>query len=349
MSQVFHIAKNKKNLEARFEIIKLIREFFWLQEFVEVDPPALVKYPGQEPNLSAMKVFFHNEYNQKYNSYLHTSPEYAMKKMLSAGFDKIFYLGKCYRDYESFGGYHNPEFTMIEWYRCNTDFYTLMGDVRNLVSYLLERMESQKSKVSTKGESAFGGKSQKSFDKDWKILSMKELWKDIVNVDLDDCLNSEKMLELCVARGFKPEVGESYEELFYRIFLDEIEPKLVNMGNIIIHHYPAQMASLSKLSEKEIGYAERFEVYINGIEIANAFTELTDADEQLKRLQEEQLERKKLGKEVYEIDAEFIEALKTILESAGIALGVDRLIQVLLSCKNIDDVIILPASDLFSC
>ncbi|MBU2542130.1 EF-P lysine aminoacylase GenX [Patescibacteria group bacterium] len=327
MSQVFHIAKNKKNLEARFEIIKLIREFFWSQDFIEVDPPALVKCPGQEPNLSAMRVKFHNEQNQEYTGYLHTSPEYAMKKMLSAGFDKIFYLGKCYRDSESFGGMHNPEFTMIEWYRCNADFYSLMNDVEEFFNFLFSKLEKNL-----------------KFEK----ISMCDLWRDVVGVDLDEYLSSEKMFELCVARGFKPEKDESYEELFYRIFLNEIEPKLAGMGNLIIHHYPAQMASLSKLSEKEIGYAERFEVYINGIEIANAFTELTDADEQLKRLQDEQLERKELGKEVYEIDQEFIEALQTMPESAGIALGVDRLIQVLLGCQKIEDVIILPSAELFS-
>lgn len=330
MSQVFNIAKNKKNLELRFQIIKLIREFFWSQNFSEVDPPVLVKYPGQEPNLSAMRVEFSNEHAKPFNGYLHTSPEYAMKKMLSAGFDKIFYLGKCYRDFESFGGYHNPEFTMIEWYRCNADFWILMEDVRNLVSYLLERIESPK-----------------SFDKDWKILSMKDLWREFVGVDLNNFLEKEKMFELCVDRGFKPEEGESYEELFYRIFLREIEPKLEGMGNVIVHHYPAQMASLSKLSEKEIGYAERFEVYIDGIEIANAFTELTNANEQLKRLQKEQRERKRLGKEVYEIDLEFIEALKSMPDSTGIALGVDRLIQIILGCQNINDVLILPASSLF--
>ncbi len=337
MSQVFQIAKNKKNLEARFVIIKLIREFFWSQNFVEVDPPALVKTPGQEPNLSAMSVKFHNEHGEEFNGYLHTSPEYAMKKMLSAGFDKIFYLGKCYRDFESFGGQHNPEFTMIEWYRAGEDFYSLMRDVEELINFVVKRMESQKSKV----------KSLKSFDKDWKNLFMRELWQEIVGVDLSEYLTREKMFELCVARGFKSEADESYEELFYRIFLNEIEPKLVDMGNVIIHHYPAQMAALSKLSEKEIGYVERFEVYINGIEIANAFTELTDAGEQLKRLQEEQIERKRQGKEVYEIDYEFIEALKNMPDSAGIALGVDRLIQVLLSCQKIEDVIILPSIEVF--
>ncbi len=337
MSQVFHIAKNKKNLELRFQILKLIREFFWSQDFLEVDPPVLVKCPGQEPNLSAMKVEFHNEQNKLFDGYLHTSPEYAMKKMLSAGFDKIFYLGKCYRDNESFGGMHNPEFTMIEWYRCGADFWALVEDVKQMVSFVLERMVKQISDIR-----------YQIITCEWKILSMKELWKDIVNVDLNNYLTREKMFDLCTERGFNPDENESYEELFYRVFLREIEPKLKDMGNLIVHHYPVQMAALSKLSDKYPGYAERFEVYIKGIEIANAFTELTDADEQLKRLRDEQIERKRLGKQVYEIDAEFIEALKIMPKSAGIALGVDRLIQVLLGCKNIDDVLILPANQLFN-
>ncbi len=340
MSQVFHLAKNKKNLEARFQIIKLIREFFWSQDFLEVDPPVLVKCPGQEPNLSAMKVEFHNEQDKKHLGYLHTSPEYAMKKMLSAGFDKIFYLGKCYRDFESLGGMHNPEFTMIEWYRCNKDFFALMDDMEGLLNFLNTKLADNFQ------FSIFNFQTILNFE--FRKISMRELWQEVIDVDLGEYLNRDKMFELCVEKGFNPDENESYEELFYRVFLREIEPKLQDMGNLIVHHYPVQMAALSKLSDKYPGYAERFEVYIKGIEIANAFTELTDADEQLKRLRDEQIERKRLGKQVYEIDQEFIEALKNMPESAGIALGVDRLVQVLLGCKNIDDVLILPASDLFN-
>jgi len=174
------------------------------------------------------------------------------------------------------------------------------------------------------------------------------LWQKTININLDEYLTREKMLVLCKEKKYNVEMQESYEELFYRIFLQEIEPKLKDMGAVIVYNYPAQMASLSKLSEINPNYAERFEVYIDGLELANAFSELTDKDEQLRRLQAEQKERERQGKKVYEIDMEFIEAVGQMPKSAGIALGVDRLVQVLTSCQNIDNVLTLPADKLFN-
>ena len=338
MSHLQHLTKNKQNLQLRFEVIKLLREFFWLQGFTEVDTPNIVKLPGQEPYLSPMKVNIHNETGKEFAGYLHTSPEYTMKKMLATGWDKIFSVCKCYRDYESFGGTHEPEFMMIEWYRANENFEKLMSDVEEMLKYLGRRLMTYDLGLRTEIEI--------------KRLRMSELWEKFVGVNLDEYLTSEAMLGLCREKGYNEKEDESYEDLFYRIFLNEIEPKLKDMGGVIVHHYPAQMAALSRLSPTDPRYAERFEVYINGLELANAFSELTDSKEQLKRLQEERALRQKLGKDVYDIDMEFVEALKTMPPSAGIALGVDRLVQVLGSlrlgsgqaCKNIEDVVTLPPS-----
>ena len=335
MEHLTHLRNNKNNLELRFEIIKLIREFFWSQNFVEVDTPKIVKLPGQEPYLSPMKINIHDEKGKEFFGYLHTSPEYTMKKMLATGWEKIFSIGKCYRDYESFGGTHNPEFTMIEWYRANESFEKLMDDMEKLFEYVEEKIK--KFQIS-----------DFRFQNNWKRITMKELWKQFVNINLDEYLTSEKMFELCVEKGYNVKEEESFEDLFYRIFLNEVEPKLNEMGNVIVYNYPAQMAALSRLSKKDSRYAERFEVYVDGMELANAFSELNDADEQLNRLKEEQELRKKLGKDVYDIDMEFIEALKTMPEAAGIALGVDRLVQVFASCQNINNVITLPADKLFN-
>lgn len=328
MSHTYHIAKNKKNLELRFTILKLIREWFWSQNFIEVETPLIIKLPGQEPNLSPMKINIHDERGEEFPSYLHTSSEYTMKKMLSAGFENIFYLGKCFRNKESFGGTHNPEFTMLEWYRVEENYYKLMDDVENLLHFIQERLKIEDLRF-----------------KNFIRIEMKQLWQKYVGVNLDDYLETNKMYELCKSFGYNASEDETYEELFYRIFLDKIENKLIEPT--IVYNYPAQMASLSKLSDEDFRYAERFEIYINGIELANAFSELTDANEQLKRLEEEREERKKLGVDVYDVDKEFIDALKTMPESAGIALGVDRLIMILGGCKNINDVITLPASKLF--
>ncbi|MFA7314593.1 MAG: EF-P lysine aminoacylase EpmA [Candidatus Magasanikbacteria bacterium] len=341
MSHTFHIAKNKEILEKRFEIIKSIREFFWLQNFVEVETPLLIKHPGQEPNISAIETIFHNEKKQEFRGFLHTSPEYTMKKMLAAGFANIFFLGKTFRDEESFGGTHNTEFTMLEWYRTEETMFKLMDDVELLFKHILKNVNNSESKFQP---SHLVGKNP-----NFKFLriSMNDLWKKIINVDLDNFLTQEKMFELCKEKKYNVKVDESYEELFYRIFLNEIEPKLKDMGGVIIYNYPAKMASLSKLSEENPNYAQRIEVYVDGLELANGFSELTNPVEQLERLKEEQKERQRQGKKVYEIDMDFIEAVGQMPKSAGIALGVDRLVQILTSCQNIDNVLTLPLSKLF--
>lgn len=331
--------KNKEKLELRFEILKLMRKWFEREGFVEVDAPIIVSEPGQEPNIEPMTLAVHNEKGQAFTGYLHTSPEYAMKKMLAAGFDKIFYLGKCFRDRESFGHQHNPEFTMLEWYRAKRDFRAIMDDTESLCRFVAGRLK-RNALISVENVKKLSGK--------WERVSMRELWKRFVDVDLNNCLTQKSLYKLCVQRGYKPTKGEDYEELFYRIFLNEIEPKLGMDRPIIVYNYPACMASLSSLCKKDKRYAERFEVYFAGSELANAFTELTNADEQLARLTSERVVRRKRGMLVYDIDTEFIEALRFgVPKSAGIALGVDRLIMAILGCKNIDDVIVLPMSKLF--
>ena len=330
-----HITKNKKLLYTRAAIIRGIREFFWNADFLEVETPQLLHMPGQEPYLSPMKLSVLDERGAAHDVYLHTSPEYTMKKMLAAGFGDIFSICKTFRNKESFGGTHNPEFTMIEWYRVGGTMYDLMDDVEQLYEALLSMLKKQ--------ETGSG-----KLDFNFQRLSMKEVWKSTIDVNLNDHLTQPSMLALCKQRGYNIANDETYENIFYKIFLNEIEPNIFNPhSNIIVHHFPAPMAALAKLSDAHPGYAERFEVYVNGMEIANAFTELTDVDEQLQRLQEEQTLRKKLRKDVYDIDMDFVEAVGKMPACAGIALGVDRLVQVLLGVEDIDDVLVLPMSKMF--
>jgi lysyl-tRNA synthetase class 2 len=338
MSQLSHIINHKQTIEMRSEIIRAIREFFWSHDFLELETPLILKLPGQEPYLNPMPIKIHDENNQEHLGYLHTSPEYAMKKALAAGFTKIFSLGKCFRDEESFGGTHNPEFTMIEWYRANEDMFALMEDCEMLITNLRLKIEDSRLKI----------KDQRSIIGNFKRIPMQNLWQKHIGVNLDEYLTREMMFDLCKTRGFNPTPDEKYEDLFYRIFLNEIEPKLTGMGAIFVYNYPAQMAALSRLCPKNPRYAERFELYVNGLELANAFSELTDPVEQKKRLLEEQKLRKKLGKPIFDLDEEFISSLKSMPPAAGIALGIDRLVMLITGCKNINDVLLLPASELFS-
>lgn len=322
MTHVDKIKKKKGILDARWQIMRQVREFFWDKTFQEVETPLITAHGGQEPYLTPMNVNVMNEQGRVHTGYLHTSPEYTMKKMLAAGYERIFFLGKTFRNKESFGGSHNPEFTMLEWYRTDADMYAIMDDIDALLSHL-------------------------GYDKPVTRVTMRGLWRETIHVELDQRLTQETMYELCRQKGYQATEDEAYEDLFYRIFLNEIEPTLTDKGAVIISQYPAQMAALARLSEKDNRYAERFELYINGVEIANAFSELTDGEEQQRRFEVEQETRRKLGKKVFLIDEEFIAAVDAMPPSAGIALGIDRLVQVITDCQNIDDVVVLGASSLF--
>ncbi|MFA6537285.1 MAG: EF-P lysine aminoacylase EpmA [Patescibacteria group bacterium] len=340
-SHVLKINENKKNLEKRFFILKSIRKFFDKQNFTEIEAPLIVKYAGQEPNIEPMMLKVHDENGREFQAFLHTSPEYTMKKMLSAGFDKIFFLGKTFRDYESFGGTHNPEFTMIEWYRKYCDFNKIMDDTEGLFKFVSKKLKKSKFKFADKEFFNF-------INQKWQRVSTKQLFKKYVKVNLDDYLTKEKMAKLCQDLKIKFSKGERFEELFYRIFLEKIEPNLGFDKPTIVYNYPATMAALSRISKKDKRYAERFEVYFKGLELANAYSELTDAQEQQKRLLEEKKINEKIKHNLVDLDKDFLEALQIGLpECAGIALGVDRLVMALSGCEEINNVLTLGMKDLF--
>jgi len=349
MSHILHISKNKQNLEIRFAIIRLMREFFWSQGFTEVETPLILRLPGQEPNLSPMKISVHDENGKTFDGFMHTSPEYAMKKMMTCGFDNIFSVCKCFRDYESFGGTHNPEFTMVEWYRAHKDFYALMDDTEQMVKYIVEGLKKLNILRPIGGSTVEAERLKDYKIGDFRRMHMRDVWKEYVGVNLDDYLELEPMKKLCVERGYDFKEDVHYEDFYYRIFMNDIEPHLGMDAPTFVHHFPTCMASLSKISTEDPRYAERFEIYIDGIELANAFTELTNADEQKDRLLHERAQRKEMGRDVFDIDEEFIDALRAGMpDSTGIALGVDRLVQILTGCKNINDVLVLPMEKLFS-
>ncbi|MBI2990076.1 MAG: EF-P lysine aminoacylase GenX [Candidatus Magasanikbacteria bacterium] len=332
MQQIQHIRENKEYLLLRSRILSVMRDFFNQRRYIEADVPVALAFPGQEPYLNPMPLVIHDEKGESHRMYLHTSPEYTLKKMLAAGFERVFSITKCFRDYESFGGNHNPEFTMLEWYSVKTDMFGLMDEMDALFGYLKEKLGNE-----LKGSLSIA-----------KRIRMRDLWFEIIGVDLDDYLESGSLFDLCRDFGFNPSQEESYEDLFYRIFLNKIEPLLKNMGTVFVHHYPVQMAALSKISMNDPRYAERVEVYLEGTELANGFSELTDSKEQLRRLEAEKERRKEMNKETYDIDREFVEAVGLMPESAGIALGVDRLVQYCAACKDIDNVLVLPMSKLTS-
>ena len=338
----------KKIFDTRIKIIKLIREFFWSQNFYEVETPIAARLPGQEPYLNPIPVVFHEPNGAETKVYLQTSPEFGLKKLLAAGYEKIFQICKTFRDYEEFGNNHNTEFTMIEWYRAPGNLKNIMDDTEELFKFVAKNLNTKKI-------------TYKNFEIDiltkWDRLSMREVWKKYLNVELNDYLTNEKMASLVRERGLAADDKDEFEDLFYKVFLNEIETKLGMGKPIMIYDYPEQMTSLSRLSANDPRYAERFELYIGGLELANAFGELTDAVEQKKRLEADKSKREQLGKETWPIDPDFIAAIKQIDEAAlphrsprgaevgGTALGIDRMIMLFTGANNINEVIFQAMGD----
>jgi len=330
----------KKLQLKRILILEMIRTFFKKQGFLEFRTPLLVKYAGQEPYLSPIKVAFEDERSRRYEGYLITSPEYSLKKILAAGFDKIFEITSAFRQNESFGGLHNPEFLILEWYRRNSHYRELMKDVEKMIFYLNWRLKRSRYLIYQEQKIDLAPP--------WPKITVKEAFKKWAGINLDKArdLKSFKNQVRKAGLSFK---YNNWDDLFYEVFLNKIEPRLKINRPIIIYDYPLPQAALARRKNAKSFYAERFELFIGGLELANAFSELSDPEEQLKRFKAEQKIRKKLKKPIIPIDNDFLKALKWGLgHSSGIALGIDRLEMLLLNIKDINDLLIFPARDLFA-
>ena len=242
------------------------------------------------------------------DGYLHTSPELCMKFLLAKGYGNIFQICKCFRKGER-GRIHLPEFTMLEWYHVGIDYNGLMRECEELIIFLCEEM-SGKREINYRGKKV-------DLTPSWEEISLEEAFKRYASISLEDAINKGR---------------------FEEIMVNEIEPNLGIEKPTFVKDYPSSMCALSKIKDN---FAERFELYIAGLELANGYTELTDLNEIKKRLEEENEKRKKMGKEVYPMPEEFFLKAKRIPECAGIALGLDRLIMLLLNEDDIRSVVTL--------
>jgi lysyl-tRNA synthetase class 2 len=351
----------KNNFVLRAKIIALIRDFFYQEGFLEVETPSLVYLPGMEPYLDPVKVSLDLQQEKNVPAYLVTSPEYAMKKILAGGFAKIFQICKSFRGGEAVDNLHNPEFTILEWYHVRADYKNIADEMERMVVYIANnlhrdaransKLKTQNSKLNLKIENLkidYQG-SVIDLTPPWERLTMREAFEKYAKIDLDRNLDRLSIAKTAKAKGYKVNPDDKYDDIFFKIFLSEIEPYLGKNKPTILMDWPAQMAALSKLKDNDPRYAERFEVYAGGLELGNAFSELIDSKEQKKRLEEERELRKKLGKDVYGIDEEFLEALESgFPATGGIAVGVDRIVMLFLDTKNIEDVLFFPAKQIFN-
>ncbi len=329
------MARRRPYLEARGRVLGAVRGVFAARGFVEVDTPALQKSPGLEPHLKAFATTLETPGEAPAPVYLHTSPEYAMKKLLVAGMPRIFQLGHCFRNGER-GATHSPEFTMLEWYRAGASYLDLVADCEALLRAAGAALFTWRGRVCDPHAS-------------WERLSVADAFRRFCGIDLlataPDPAAPDLALLADAARplGIAPHDGDDWEDMFFRIFLAEIEPKLGIGAPTVLYDYPIAMAALARPKADDPRLCERFELYCCGLELANAFGELTDAREQRRRFAADQEKKRALYGETYPVDADFLAALEAGMpESAGIALGFDRLVMLAAGAPHIEDVLWVP-------
>ncbi len=294
-------------LRIRGEILHLIRLFFRERHYLEVETPVLIPAPAPEPHIDAVACG---------DRYLQTSPELCMKRLLAAGYPRIFQVCRCFREAER-GSRHLPEFTMLEWYAAERDYRFLMDECEALLRFLSGALFG-------KEEFTYRGRSMRLSDS-WERLSVEQAFRTYGGLSVREALA---------------------EDCFDEVLVSRIEPNLGKERPTFLYDYPVELASLARTKEADPRVAERFELYLGGIELANAFSELIDSREQALRFEEAQQQQVALGKRPYPWPGRFIEALSAMPPSAGIALGVDRLVMLLTDQASVDDVVAFPPETL---
>lgn len=287
--------------------------------------PALIP----ESYLEVFETELKDKMGNSNRAFLTTSPEMWHKKLLAAGSGNIFEITKSFRNTDIGGHFHLPEFTILEWYRVGVDYQQTMDDCEQLT-----RLVSNKSSISYQGKVV-------DLSKSFERLSVISAFKKYAGIDNLTLFDQQKLKDWAVKKGYQLSKEDDWETVYNLIFLKEIEPKLGFNRPTIIYDFPAQFAPLAKTSKKDPRVKERFELYIAGVELADAYSELTDPVEQKAQFEKEIELRKKLGKLDYPADWDFIKALESGLpECSGVALGVDRLMMVLLDKTNVNEVVL---------
>ena len=300
-------ARRKRALELRARMVHETRRFFAAHGYLEVETPHRIPSPAPESHIDALPSG---------SWYLQTSPELCMKRLLAAGYEKIFQVCRCWREGER-GSLHTPEFTLLEWYRSGSDYRGLMEDCEALIRSVAQALGKGSTIV-------FRG----------RVIDLGNPWER-VTVRAAFQSHGRMSAEEALARG-----------LFDEIMVEAIEPGLGRGKPTFLYDYPAERAALARLKRDDPSLAERFELYIEGLELANAFTELTDPGEQRDRFEKENAARRDMGKPPYPMPEKFLADLSEMPPSAGIALGFDRLVMVFADASSIDEVVAFTPEDL---
>ncbi len=320
----------------RQEIIKKIREFFYQENFLEVQTPLLAPSLLPESYLEIFSTKLSNKIGKKQAAFLTPSPEIWHKKLLVAGSGNIFEITKSFRNTDLGGHFHQPEFTILEWYRIG-NYQQTMRDCENLLRFLAQN----KAKINYQGKTL---DLQKPFEK----ISLLKAFEKYAGIEKRDFFNWKKLLQIAQKRGYQVDKDDNWETLFNLFYLQEVEPNLGQEKPTIIYQFPAQFAPLAKPDLQDPRFKQRFELYLFGIELADGYQELNDPQKQKVEFLREQRLRKKLAKINHPLDWDFIKALKQGLpQASGVALGVDRLIMIFANLTDISQAILFSAEEIF--
>jgi len=329
-------ADRRPFLLARSRIAAATRAWFAARDFVEVETAILQVSPGNEAHLHAFATALVSPDASKTQLYLHTSPEFAAKKLLAAGEERLFTFARVFRNRER-GALHHPEFTMLEWYRADEPYGVLIGDCAALLAAAAEAA----------GAKSFGfrGRETDPFAAPER-LTVAEAFRRYANTDLLATLNDRDALAAAAkGQGIRVADDDTWADVFSRVLVERIEPNLGIGRATILDEYPVSEAALARPTTHDRQVAERFELYVCGIEIANGFGELTDAAEQRRRFESEMTEKQRVHGERYPLDEDFLAALGHMPPASGIALGFDRLVMLATGAQRIEQVLWTPVVD----
>jgi len=304
---LFHLARKSQALQLRAGFIEHLRRFFIQQGFLEIETPLRIPSPAPEEHIEPLPSG---------SWFLQTSPEICMKRLLAAGYPRIFQFCKCFRAGER-GNRHLPEFSMLEWYVLQYDYRQLMDQCEDLLISACQAMGHS-------GKVIWQNKTIR-LSPPWERITVADAFSRYAPVSLQNAL-----------------AGDRFDE----VLVEHVEPNIGNDHPTFLFDYPAQMASLAKIKKDDSTVAERFELYIGGMEIANGFSELTDAREQRRRFEEALKAQAAKDQARYAMPEPFLASLENLPPCAGIALGLDRMIMILADTANIDDVIAFPPETL---
>ncbi len=318
--------KDQKKISL-FVLIQAVRDFFNQNNFLDVITPPMVENPGMEVHIHPFEVFTAKD-GKSTGKYLHTSPEFYMKELLSHGHQKIFTIGHSFRD-EIKSPIHRSQFLMLEWYRANSRYEQIMDDCENLIKFCLTTLTQKNIPINKNLLMATLTR-----------MTVAELFQKYLAIDILNYLEVEQIKKL-IKNSFKdiycPENEEmEWDDYFFLIFLNKIEPHLKEIPYLLLYEYPYHLSALSTLKSSDPRVCERFEIYINGVELCNCFNELCDLKIQKERFQGQSTLKKNLyGYTLPEPTVLFSALERGIPPSAGVAMGIERLLLALTGEKNI--------------